>query len=84
MATPAIAMAVLDTLIERGCTVIVTTHHNVLKNYGYTHEEAVNASGRQSARPEWPLFVAALPGKPTRLTATGGGGVFALALEVTS
>lgn len=40
----AIAMAILDSLVERGATVVVTTHHNVLKNYGYTHEEAVNAS----------------------------------------
>ena len=40
----AIAMAVLDTLLERKATVLVTTHHGILKNYGYTHESCVNAS----------------------------------------
>lgn len=40
----AIAMAMLDTLLERGSTVLVTTHHGILKNYGYTHEGCVNAS----------------------------------------
>ena len=40
----AIAMAVLDTLLERKSTVLVTTHHGILKNYGYTHESCVNAS----------------------------------------
>jgi DNA mismatch repair protein MutS2 len=40
----AIAMAMLDTLLERGSTVLVTTHHGILKNYGYTHALCVNAS----------------------------------------
>ncbi|MBP5158349.1 MAG: endonuclease MutS2, partial [Treponema sp.] len=40
----AIAMAVLDTLIERGSFVLVTTHHGILKNYGYTNPSCVNAS----------------------------------------
>ncbi len=40
----AIAMAVLDALLERGATVLATTHHGILKNYGYTHESCVNAS----------------------------------------
>lgn len=40
----AIAMATLDILIERGSFVLVTTHHGVLKNYGYTNESCVNAS----------------------------------------
>jgi hypothetical protein len=54
------------------------------KQWGFLRVEAVNASGKQSARPEWPLFVAALPGKPTGLNVTGGAGVFALTLEVAS
>ena len=37
-------MATLDILIERGSFVLVTTHHGVLKNYGYTNESCVNAS----------------------------------------
>ena len=40
----AIAMAVLDELIERKSFVLATTHHGILKNYGYTHSECVNAS----------------------------------------
>jgi DNA mismatch repair protein MutS2 len=37
-------MAVLDSLLERGTTVLATTHHGILKNYGYTHEGCINAS----------------------------------------
>jgi DNA mismatch repair protein MutS2 len=40
----AIAMAVLDALMEKNPLVLVTTHHGVLKNYGYTHETCLNAS----------------------------------------
>lgn len=40
----AIAMAVLDSLIERNAMVLVTTHHGILKNYGYTHPSCTNAS----------------------------------------
>ncbi|MBQ7159838.1 MAG: Smr/MutS family protein [Treponema sp.] len=40
----AIAMAVLDTLIERKAFILVTTHHGILKNYGYTNPLCVNAS----------------------------------------
>lgn len=40
----AIAMAVLDTLIERKAFIMVTTHHGILKNYGYTNPLCVNAS----------------------------------------
>ena len=40
----AIAMAVLDALLERGAVVLATTHHGILKNYGYTHRACVNAS----------------------------------------
>ncbi len=40
----AIAMAVLDTLIGSGAFVLVTTHHGILKNYGYTHPSCINAS----------------------------------------
>ncbi|MFI3257017.1 MAG: endonuclease MutS2 [Spirochaetales bacterium] len=40
----AIAMAVLDRLIQKNAFVLVTTHHGVLKNYGYTHPTCINAS----------------------------------------
>ena len=40
----AIAMAVLDTLLRTGAFLLVTTHHGILKNYGYTNPHCVNAS----------------------------------------
>lgn len=40
----AISMAVLDRLIEKKAFVLITTHQGVIKNYGYTHKECVNAS----------------------------------------
>ncbi len=40
----AIAMAVLDSLIEKESFVIVTTHHGILKNYAFTNEDCTNAS----------------------------------------
>ena len=40
----AIAMAVLDQLIEKKSFVLVTTHHGILKNYGYTNPSCINAS----------------------------------------
>ncbi len=52
----AIAMAVLDTLIERGAFVIVTTHHGILKNYGYTNLRCVNASVEFDSRTLGPTY----------------------------
>lgn len=40
----AIAMAVLDKLIEKKSFVLATTHQGVLKNYGYVNPCCVNAS----------------------------------------
>lgn len=40
----AIAMALLDHFIETGCRVLVTTHHSILKNYGYSKPGVQNAS----------------------------------------
>lgn len=40
----AISMAVLDRLIEKRAWVLITTHQGVIKNYGYTHPECINAS----------------------------------------
>lgn len=40
----AIAMAVLDNLIKRGSIVLTTSHHGLLKNYGYTRKGVMNAS----------------------------------------
>ncbi len=40
----AISMAVLDRLIEKKAFVLITTHQGVIKNYGYTKSECINAS----------------------------------------
>lgn len=40
----AIAMAVLDELLNKGSYGLVTTHHGILKNYAYTHPSCTNAS----------------------------------------
>ena len=40
----AIAMSVLDALISKGSIVLTTSHHGLLKNYGYTREKVMNAS----------------------------------------
>ena len=61
----AIAMATLDTLIERGSFVIVTTHHGILKNYGYTNPRCVNASvdfDASTLRPTYRLLMG-VPGE---------------------
>lgn len=61
----AIAMAALDTLIERNSFVIVTTHHGILKNYGYTHPKCINASvefDNTTLRPTYRLLMG-IPGE---------------------
>ena len=40
----AIAMALLDHFIDIGALTISTTHHGILKNFGYTKEGVLNAS----------------------------------------
>ncbi|MBQ1661457.1 MAG: Smr/MutS family protein, partial [Treponema sp.] len=52
----AIAMSVLDTLIERKSFVVVTTHHGILKNYGYTNPACTNASMEYSAETMAPTY----------------------------
>ncbi len=61
----AIAMAALDTLIERKSFVVVTTHHGILKNYGYTTSSCINASVEFDAntlRPTYRLLMG-VPGE---------------------
>ncbi|MBN2552513.1 MAG: Smr/MutS family protein, partial [Spirochaetales bacterium] len=40
----AIAMGLLDHFIEKGCLCMATTHHGILKNYGYSREGVENAA----------------------------------------
>lgn len=61
----AIAMAVLDEIIEKKALALVTTHHGALKNYGYTRKECTNASvefDAESLRPTYRLRMG-IPGE---------------------
>ena len=65
----AIAMALLDYFLERGCMTIVTTHHGVLKNYGYTKPGCLNASmefNAASLSPTYRIFMG-VPGESRAL-----------------
>lgn len=52
----ALSMAVIDALVEKGDTVIVTTHLNLLKGYGYTRPFAVNVSTDFDKKTMRPLY----------------------------
>jgi DNA mismatch repair protein MutS2 len=61
----AIAMAILDHFIEKQVRLITTTHHGILKNYGYTRARVENASVEFDGRTLSPTFriVMGLPGE---------------------
>jgi DNA mismatch repair protein MutS2 len=57
--------AVLESLIQRGCVTVVTTHHNALKLFGAETSGAVNAAMEfdpQTLKPTYRL----IPGRPGR------------------
>lgn len=57
--------AVLESLIERGCVTVVTTHHNALKLFGSHTSGATNAAMEfdpQTLKPTYRL----IPGRPGR------------------
>ncbi len=61
----ALGAAVLESLIERGCVTIVTTHHNALKLFGSQTEGAKNSSMEfdpQTLKPTYRF----IPGRPGR------------------
>jgi DNA mismatch repair protein MutS2 len=61
----AIAMAILDYLIEKGVRLIATTHHGILKNYGYSRQGVENASVEFDGRTLSPTYriIMGLPGE---------------------
>jgi DNA mismatch repair protein MutS2 len=61
----AIAMAVLDHFIEKKSTVLVTTHHGMLKNYGYSRQGVENASVEFDPRTLSPTYriIMGIPGE---------------------
>lgn len=52
----ALAMAIIDTFIEKGCRVVVTTHLNLIKAYGYTRPFAVNVATSFDSGTAKPLY----------------------------
>ncbi|MDR0558429.1 MAG: endonuclease MutS2 [Treponema sp.] len=73
----AIAMAILDYLIEKRVSLIVTTHHGVLKNYGYTREYVENASVEFDSRTLSPTYriVMGVPGESRAVDIASRNGV---------
>jgi len=61
----AIAMALLDHFIEKGCVTCVTTHHGILKNYGYSREGVRNACMEFDSAEMRPTYrvIMGLPGR---------------------
>jgi DNA mismatch repair protein MutS2 len=73
----AIAMAVLDHLTGKGVRLIVTTHHGILKNYGYTREGVENASVEFDGRTLSPTYriVMGVPGESRAVDIAGRNGL---------
>ncbi|MDR0602531.1 MAG: endonuclease MutS2, partial [Treponema sp.] len=61
----AIAMAILDCFIEKKTRLIATTHHGILKNYGYSRGGVENASVEFDGRTLSPTYriVMGIPGE---------------------
>lgn len=73
----AIAMAVLDSLLTKKSLVLVTTHHGILKNYGYTHDSCINASvdfDQDTLSPTYRI-VMGVPGESHALDIAGRNGL---------
>ncbi len=65
----AMAMSLLDFFIGTGCLTILTTHHGILKNYGYSRENCLNASmdfDRTSLSPTYRILMG-VPGESRAL-----------------
>jgi len=80
----AIAMALLDFFLNRGCMTIITTHHGVLKNYGYTKPRCLNASMEFDARSLSPTYriIMGVPGESRALEIAGQTGIPGKIVEV--
>ena len=73
----AIAMAILDFLIEKRTRMIITTHHGILKNYGYTRPGVENASVEFDAQTLSPTYkiINGLPGESRALDIAEANGL---------
>jgi DNA mismatch repair protein MutS2 len=79
----AIAMAILDHLIEKKSRLIITTHHGILKNYGYTRQGVENASVEFNQRTLSPTYriITGIPGESRAMDIAGRNGLSAAIVE---
>jgi DNA mismatch repair protein MutS2 len=73
----AIAMAVLDFLIQQKTRLMITTHHGMLKNYGYTREGVENASVEFDSKTLSPTYriIMGVPGESRAVDIAGRNGL---------
>ena len=73
----AIAMAILDHLIGKKSRLLVTTHHGILKNYGFSRKEVENASVEFNAQTLSPTYriITGIPGESRALEIAGRNGL---------
>ncbi|MBN1524754.1 MAG: endonuclease MutS2 [Spirochaetales bacterium] len=73
----AIAMALLDHFLSKKTKVLATTHHGILKNYGYMKTGVMNASMEFDAEKLAPTYkvIMGIPGESHALTIAGRTGV---------
>ncbi len=73
----ALAMAVIDRFIEKGCVVLTTTHQNRLKSYAFSHDKVENASMEFDDTNLAPLFrlQVGFPGESHALDIAEAGGL---------
>ncbi len=73
----AVAMSLLDWFIERGCLTVLTTHHGILKNYGYSRPACLNASmdfDKNSLSPTYRILMG-VPGESRALEVASKNGL---------
>jgi DNA mismatch repair protein MutS2 len=73
----AVAMSLLDWFIERGCLTVLTTHHGILKNYGYSRPACLNASmdfDKASLSPTYRILMG-VPGESRALEVAAKNGL---------
>jgi DNA mismatch repair protein MutS2 len=73
----AIAMAILDYLIEKKSMLMITTHHGILKNYGYTRSGVENASVEFDGKTLSPTYriIMGIPGESRAVDIAGRNGL---------
>ncbi|OPY79028.1 MAG: Endonuclease MutS2 [Syntrophorhabdus sp. PtaU1.Bin153] len=52
----ALSMGIIDTFVEKGCRVVVTTHLNLIKAYGYAKPFAINVATAFDSETMKPLY----------------------------